>query len=176
MKGNYRAYILTSVGVIVGSFLVFGFAVFWFLGQAEEVSSNILTKRTTIQSQAQQLEALALFKERESNFASFEEKIDLLLPVKDELFKYRQSLETKAFQNDVRLDFDFRGESPGDDTAFGFALFAISADGSLDALRSFFFDIDNQGPQYLIRFDSFDINRQGAESYRVTAQGRVYHR
>jgi len=173
---GFRTYILVSVGIIVGSITLFGVAVAYFLGNSNTTAKTISETRSMIESRAHQLEFLAAFKAIENKLVSYETRMDLLLPVKDELFDYPASLTASANKNDVNADFVFRSEQPSVPGTLGYAEFALTSRGALDALHSFFTSIDNTGDRYLTNLISLDVSSRGASEYQIVTQGRVYYR
>ena len=100
--------------------------------------------------------------------------LNAVLPLKDDLINFGQSLIQAGKNNNMVLGFTFGGETVPKGELPGFISFSTSGTGSYENIQNFLKDIERS--RYFVKFNSLDIIRQGTtNSYSLTADGQVFY-
>ena len=176
MDEHFRRHVLVNVGIILGSFVVFG-AVFYFMTQALSAKTGqIIADRTAIGRRSADLEALASLKADAPRAAELQEKIDALLPNQDGVIGFPQFMNATARTHSLGLAFSFSGppQPPAANSA-GRVPFNASVDGSAENIRNFVNDLETRTTRFLITVSEINLTPQGG-GFRADLRGQVYFR
>jgi len=176
MVTNSKKYMVVSMGIIVGSFLVLGIAVTWLGNNVAERANTISGNRALIKQQAHILETFASLKKIETEVAVYKEKLHGLVPTKNQLIDFPRWVTTLEHLHGVMGTFSFQGAgtdpAPGEIGSNGFT---ISVTGRAENIVNFFEALEVKSPKFLSAIDSFDVAQSGS-GYQVSSHGRVFFR
>lgn len=174
--GNFRRNLVTSVSVILASFIIFGIIFYWFAGDLGAQAKKVEESRATIRGRARLVETLARLKRNRLEVERYQTFVDALLPAQDGLLDFSRWLENLGRVHQISLRSSFQGATltPTVDAA-GTIGFLMEVDGSFSSLVEFFKELETRSARFLVTLDNFDVNRSGG-SYKVSVYGRVFYR
>ena len=175
MDKSFKLNVWIGVGIIAGGILLFFLLGAYLSGRIEGKSDAIAADRLVIAKRAELFANLAELKNRSAEVAKYRQKIDALLPSKDQLFSFPQTLNGLAIIHKISLNFSFKGAPIPPKTDFpGTANFSMDMNGSLENIALFLDDVEINATRFLIGVDSFDLVNISGTEYRLSAQARVF--
>jgi hypothetical protein len=176
MKNGFGRMMWVSVGIIVGSFLVFGAALYWTIGDLDARLTEITSTRQTISSNTKAIQSLASLKEFAPQVQAYQDRINLLLPGKDDLLDFPHQIESLARLNHVATTFTFKSvPTPPTETEPGYIGFSLTVVGGYDGVQSFLRAFETQSSRFSVILDTFDVNSGVSDSdYHLVTDGRVF--
>lgn len=176
MVEHFRRTIIWGIASIIGSIIVSGSLVYWLSFKLNGEAADVASDRNIIRSNSQLIEGLANIKSAAPEIGKYKQALDALLPMKDELVNFSGWLDGLSRAHQVSENFSFQGNVvEASKTEAGYAGFSLNARGAYDNLISFLNDVESRAPRYLVSFDNFDLNREGA-GYRISVRGRIFFR
>jgi len=175
MDGFRRAVYLNSV-LILTSFIVF-FGAIWFLGRLiQDGSMKLVDQFSNYFYQSYAAERLLGLKQLQPQAKDLERKMQILLPVQDQLLNFPDFIKSIADAEQVTLSFSFNsGNIVSPDGGAGSIGFTLRSTGTLENLRDFLDNLENKTKRFWVGVDTVDFTRSG-DSYALSAQGKVFFR
>lgn len=175
MDHQFRKKVWLGLGLIFAGIVVFGAPSFWLAGKIEKDSKKASLTQTSIANYSRAVAILAELKSKSSEVKSYGNRLNALLPSRDDLIELPKFLEERGRIHQVSVKFAFKGEAATKpkDSQPGSVAFTLDVTGSDERLRSFFREIETASTKFMIVLDTMDMNLSGNE-YRVTAQGRAF--
>jgi hypothetical protein len=172
---GFKRSVYVNVGVILGSFLVFLGAI-WFMGRLIQQSGvKLVDQFSNYFYQSYAAERLLTLKQLEPQARDFERKMEILLPMQDELLNFPDFMKNLANAHVVTLSLYYPGSITQPNGSAGSVSFSLNASGPLDNLQDFLDALENKTRQFWVGVDSVDFVRSGS-TYALTAQGKVFFR
>jgi len=163
-----------GIGIIAGSMIVFGVALYFFAGNIQEQASAIAGNRSDIANQSAAINSYSSLKASAAQAATYQTAMDKLLATQDNLIAFPSQINSIALNDGVSMTFSFEGDPvPAGSNTVGYVGFKLNMTGSLDGITLFLRDIESSTPTLLSKIDSFDITQSGS-SYTLVAAGRVF--
>ncbi len=163
-----------GIGIIAGSMIVFGMALYFFADNIQEQANAIAGSRDDIANQSAAINSYSNLKASAAEAATYQTAMDKLLATQDSLIAFPSEINSIASNDGVSMTFSFDGDPvPASSNTVGYVGFKLGMTGSLDGITSFLRDIESSTPILLSKIDSFDITRSGS-SYTLAAAGRVF--
>ena len=176
MVKNFRRELIISISLIAGSMLVFGMAVYFLTDAITTKAQKISSDRTSIGNRSELIGGLAEQKASSPEVKKFQQEINLILPVKDDLVNYQSWLDGLSRVHQVSINFQFSGETAAAaDSSPGYIKFVLSANGDYTGLTNFIKDVEYKDARFTTKFDDFDLKRSGNE-YNISVDGKIYFR
>ena len=172
MHENFQRHLWINMGIILGSFLVFG-AIFYFFSQALDAKvAQILINRTAIVQRSTDLETLNKLKTDTTTAAELQKKIDAILPPQDNLISFPQFLNTLARNHSLSSTFNFDGvPNPASPSAPGYVNFSVVVEGDAANIRSFVDEVENKTTKFMVNLKSFAMTpRSGIQHVELNNQ------
>jgi len=176
MEKNYARTVWVSLGLIMGSFILFGFLLRWLSGEAAARVGEITQKRTELRQQARLVETLAQFKTIAPEIVTYESKLADLIPSRDRLIDFPAWLTLLAKSNGVTVKMGFAqggGTSLGD--GMGEMGFSLEAAGATNRVKSFLDSIERSSPRYVMRLSGLGVTRGNGDDYTVRSTGELLY-
>jgi hypothetical protein len=171
---NFKEQVWTGVGIIVGSMIVFGVALYLTANDLQEQIGAVTKSRSDIADQSVLINSYSNLKENAQAAAAYQTAMDQLLATQDNLIAFPSQINGLARNNGVDLVFSFEGDPvPAGSSTVGYVDFKLNATGSLDGITAFLKDMESSTPVLLSTIDSFDLTQSGS-NYIVVALGRVF--
>lgn len=172
---GFKRSVYVSVGVILGSFLVFLGAI-WFVGSLIQQSGiKLVDHFSNYFHQSYAAERLLSLKQLEPQARDLERKMDILLPVQDQLLNFPDFMKNLANAHVVTLSLYYPGNIVPPNGGAGSVSFSLNASGPLSSLQGFLDALENKTRQFWVGVDSVDFVRSDS-NYALTAQGKVFFR
>ena len=164
-----------GVAVIALSFAVLGGAFYRLNADIVERAEAIRVNRQVMNQNVRLVELLAELKQGITSVDAYADRLNMLLPAKDELIDLQKYVENTGRIYNIGLAFAVQpgatvkaeGGRPGS------AGFSVDARGGLTQLKRFLEGIETKSDKFLLTFDAMDMNRADGE-YRVIARGRAF--
>jgi len=100
--------------------------------------------------------------------------LNSILPPKDDLINFGQSLTQLARTERIDLGFTFGAETPAKGNLPGFIPFSLTGTGTYENFQKFLRDVEKS--RYIVKFNSVDLVRQGENStFGIIAEGQVFY-
>ena len=166
-----------SIASVLGAFLVAGAALAWLNHSLSEETGKVVEKHVVLAQYSQTVDLLADLKKVAPLVVSYQDKINLLLPRKDDLLEFPRWLNGLSRANKVSLgNFAFQGATVAEkDTDAGYLGFTLDVAGPLDGIGQFFREIELHSSRFLVGIDNFDVS-QADGAARALVRGRVFFR
>lgn len=142
----------------------------WHIGLS---SAEITKLRNELALRTQATNSLATLKGDAEKAKPFQQKLNSILPTKDQLINFGKELTDLAKTDGAQMSFDFGAETAAEAGVPGFIKFSLTGASSYANWYKFVKDLE-KSPLY-IKMNSADLTRQsGADSYNVVAEGQVF--
>jgi hypothetical protein len=176
-KPDFSKYLTPKAIVnlfLIGGFLVFIIPTLIYLGQEiKERSSSLKAERVEIDLRSKSISRLAELRKASEEAAVAGEKLELLLPPRDELFSFTDYVKQLAGQNGVVANLDFSGtETAPTETSAGSNGFQLAASGRLNNIISFIEALES-GNRFFSSLEGVEVTEIGAE-FSAVLNGLVY--
>ena len=177
MQKGFRRDVIMSVALVLGAFLVAGSVLAWSAASMRDTVTAIMQKRAALEQYGKTVDLLANLKKMAPQITSYEEKMNLLLPRKDDLLAFSPWLDGVSRVNNVAIGaFAFQGATmPAGETEAGHLGFTLDASGTHEKVSQFFRAIELRSNKFLVQIDSLDLTESGGVA-RARAKGRVFFR
>lgn len=176
MPNHFRRQILVNLAILIGSFIIAIFAVYWLEKDLNVKAETIAKDRLLIKSQTAALADLANLKVILPQATAYKQAMDKTMGTKEQLLDFPRWLEGLARVRRLSVNFNFRGrETEPQGNSPGFINFNLDLGGGIDDLTNFLKDIEYKAPGFLISLDNADLSRTD-NNYRIFAQGQVFFR
>lgn len=174
MQGHFQRYLWTNIGIILGSFLLFGVIFYLFSQFLDSKVAMVLANRTAIAQRSTDLESLNKLKTDTAAASELQKKIDALLPSQDSLISFPQFVNSTARNHSLSSTFNFDGSpTPPSPPVPGYVDFSISVEGDAANIRAFVDDLENQTTKFIVNFQRLVLTpRTGI--YHADLRGRVF--
>ncbi len=169
--------LLVNLGIIIGSFGLLGYGLFWFSGRLDARTDEIIKARQFIDESKRGITAIAELQGKAVEADAYQKRMDLILPREDQLLDFPRWLEGVAKVHQVAATFNFQGgQKPAEQNVPGYIQFTVAIDGRFDSILSFLKDIETNQRQFLAGFDHFELTRSGAIGvmYRMSVNGKLF--
>ncbi len=177
MHREFKQELLLSVGIVLASFAVSGFVLWWIDGSMAENAGKIAENRLAFQQYSQTIDLLADLKRAAPAVKKEQDAMNLLLPKKDDLVEFSRWLDGVSRVNKVSVDFGIQGSTaPAKEQEAGSYGFTLGATGSSADLQRFFRELELRSNRFLVSMDSFDFTGGGGSPAHAVARGRVFFR
>lgn len=175
MHEHFRRCLWMNIGIILGSFLVFGI-VFYFFSQAlNSKVAQVLVNRAAIAQRSINLETLSGLKTDIAAAMEFQKKIDSLLPPQDNLISFPQFLNAMARSHSLSSTFNFDGvPNPALPPAPGYVDFSVAIEGDAANIRSFVDELESKTTKFMVNLQGFVLTPRSSGVYHVELKGRVF--
>lgn len=173
MSQDFRKWLLIHGGIIAGTVLILGGAL-WYM--RSDISSRIEAIRSKELQIALRLRAsglLAALKREREEAKPFEPKLQSFLPPRDQLIAFSRDLERLARARSVGLGFGFGAETPATQDAAGTIGFTITVGGTPANILAYLEDIERSA--FIIRIENVDLSGSGS-IYSLASDGKVFFR
>lgn len=176
MDKKQRRWLIINLIILIGSPIIFAFAVYELSGDISKESSDIALSRQTIIRRNEFTDKLSQFKKNQSEIQSYKSVMDALLPTKDDLLLLPGRVQDLGKSRQVTVNISFRG-SATDSTQNqpGEIAFAIEASGSYQNLKDFLDEFETKTENFLASLGNFDFVKNG-DSYSFSGDGKIYFR
>lgn len=172
---GFKRSVYVNTGVIFISFVVF-LAAIWFVGHLIQQSGRQLVDQfANYFYQSYAAERLLNLKQLEPQAKDFERKIDILVPVQDQLLNFPDFMKNLSNANVVTMSLSYPGSITQPGKGPGAVAFTMSASGPLTNLQNFLDALENKTKQFWVGVDSAEFIRNG-DNYTLTAHGKVFFR
>ncbi len=176
MKNELKKEILLFVGMILGTFLVGGGLLVWTGQRIVREMGKIGADRVAFVQYSRTIELLADLKRAIPTVKNYQEKMNLLLPKKDDLVQFPRWVDGVSRVNKVSESSAFQGSTAAaQDQEAGSIGFTLDASGAASDIQNFFRELEFRSNQFLTSIDNFDLT-EDAGTARVLARGRVFFR
>lgn len=174
MLKSFRQKIISSAVVILLCFLIFAGAAYWLSSDISQKTQKISQERALLFRFSQLAEVLANLKNNATVAASYEEKINNLLPGQEDLLNFPRWLDGVARAQNLSLRFNFQGDQvmPQGNNA-GYLRFTLQITGPSQGILNFLSEVEEKTNQYLMTIDQFELSRAGSDQ-ELDCQGLVY--
>lgn len=176
MKDEFRRHLFFNISIVGGS-IVMGVLLLSVLAvQLEKKGQSIIGYRRLIADRSAALDNLANLRRAESDAAAYRKKLDILLPVQDDLYTLPRFLEATARTYNVSLSFSFQGTpvSSGGEQP-GYQQFILRTAGTRENITDFVGYLESKATQFLINIETIELNASGNE-YHGDIFGKVFFR
>lgn len=176
MVKNFRRELMMSISFIAGSALIFGIAVYFLSDNITVKAQKISSDRASIGNRSELIGGLAEQKASSPEVKKFQQQINLILPVKDDLVNYQSWLDGLSRVHQVSINFQFSGETAAaSNSSPGYIKFILNANGDYTGLTNFIKDVEYKDARFTTKFDTFDLKRSGND-YNISVDGKIYFR
>lgn len=176
MPNRFRRELLISALIIVGSIAVFGIGLYILSGVLDKEAADIADNRLTIARASAYLATLADLKKSSQAADRYRAAIEELLVPQEQLIEFPGWLDGIARTRDVELRFSFSGsETQPQGDVLGFIGFSVDVNGSLDALTSFFREVESESQRFLVSIDTLTLIKIES-GYAASSRGKVFFR
>jgi len=174
MADRFKTSLWINGGIVLGSFALFG-GIFYFLSLAlDQQVHRIAADRTAVAQRFIDLENLNELKARSADAAEIQKKIDILLPVQDDLLGFRQAFTALARNRSLALTFDLDAVPvPPVGTEPGHVDFMASVEGDAANIRGFLEEAETKTTKFMVNIQRFILTPSGA-GYRADLKGQVF--
>lgn len=172
---NFKKNLLINV-VFILLILIFGiFLINYFSNLISTQVEEIVKNRQNITLYTKSLSNLAQLKEVAPQVEVYQQKLDLLLPSKDNLIDLSRWINNVAKSVGVAVNFSFMGGGANaTDKEAGYENFSINVRGSLSNIEKFFYNIERISPNFLLAIDDFSISKIDQNNYELRGNGRAF--
>lgn len=171
---SFLRQLLVNLGIIVGSFIIFGAGLSLLGRDIAAKSAQTVSDKALITKRTSSLSSLAALKATAPQADQYRQKINLLLPVQDQLLGFPQYARTIGIQHQLVVNAVFQGgPSAPMPTQAGSIGFLIDASGSQDNLKAFLSDMESRGTKYLVSLDTLDLTVSD-HNHHAVIQGHVF--
>lgn len=171
--GFRRALILNSIIIFV-SFMVFVLSGYFLNDRLNSAGARILEMRKNLANFAGSAERLADLKNSLLEADEYDKKMELFLPVQDQLWNFPEYARSVARTNGVDLTISFLPDiiasSP---TSAGSVGFSMQAQGNLSNIMGFMEELEKKTTRFWIGLDTIDLSRSG-DLFSLQSQGKVF--
>ncbi len=165
-----------SISFIAGGALIFGIAVYFLSDNITAKAQKISSDRSSIENRSELIGGLAEQKASSPEVKKFQQQINLILPVKDDLVNYQSWLDGLSRVHQVSINFQFSGETAAaSNSSPGYIKFILNANGDYTGLTNFIKDVEYKDARFTTKFDTFDLKRSGND-YNISVDGKIYFR
>jgi Tfp pilus assembly protein PilO len=174
MSNRFTKQLWINIGIIIGGFVVLGIGLSLFGSDITAKSAQVVADKMLIAQRTSSVTNLATLKATAAQADEFFKRMNLFLPVQDQLFSFPQYLTTLGSQHQLIVNVAFQGApTQPTQTRAGSIGFAVDLTGSLNNIKAFFSDIESRGTKYLVNFDAIDLSAAG-DGYHGIINGRVF--
>lgn len=176
MKNKFFRQFLLDGGII-GGVLVVGLTTVLFLGRSvDKVSGEIAGVRATLAEETYLVDNLAALKQSAAEARDLLAKMDMLLPLRDDLLGFPRFVEGRAQAYGVGFSFSFEGEpQAATPERAGHAFFLVRVSGGYDNILNFIEDIERRLTRFLVHVDTVTFTEEDG-GYRALIRGKVFFR
>lgn len=176
MKSNFARRFWIGIGIILGSIIIAGGALYYFSGVMQKEANAIVASKAAKESEAGSLKTLALLEGQAPQAAQYEAAIKNLIPSQSGLITFSTWVAGVAGKHKVSATVAYQGTpTPPAGSTPGTAKFTMTAQGPEGSIAPFLRDLTTKEPGFIVSFSSFDFtNNQNQET--IVAQGTVYFR
>lgn len=173
---GFRRAVYVNAAVILGSFAIFLGAI-WVVGQGiHEAGTRLVDQFSSYFNQSYAAERLLSLKQLEPQAQDLQRKMEILLPVQDQLLNFPDFVKSIADAKQVQLSFNFNSANiVSPNSGPGSIAFTLTASGPLQNTQNFLDALESKTQRFWVGIDSVDFLRNG-DSYTLTAQGKVFFR
>lgn len=176
MQKEFKRQLLLFMGIIFGTLLVCGGFLLWLGQRIGEEAHNISASRFAFMQYSHTIDLLAELKRVAPLVKSYQEKMDLLLPKKDDLLEFSRWIDGVSRVNKVSASFAFQGSTvAAQDQGPGSIGFTLDVSGADENVRNFFRELELRSNRFLTSMDNFDLT-EDAGTVRVLGRGKVFFR
>lgn len=137
-------------------------------------ADKILQQKIDLAFRIQATDQLTSLKADSDKARPFFATLNGILPLKDDLINFGQSLIQLGKNNKIDLGFTFGGEILPKGGLPGSISFSINGNGSYENFQKFLKDIESSS--YFVKLNSTDLVRQaGANTFSIIAEGQVFY-
>lgn len=138
-------------------------------------TDEIIKNRQNIALYTESLLNLAQLKEAVPQVEMYQQKLNLLLPSKDNLIDLSRWINNVAKSTGVAVNFSFVGGGvDATDEEVGYENFSISVIGPLSNIEKFLYNIEKISPNFILAINDFSIFKINQNSYELRGGGRAF--
>jgi len=174
MPDSFKKQLIINTAIIIGSILVFGAAFYFLSGMISKEADDLVADRELIRHHERAADELAFLKQSQADAQKYGDKLQKLLPIRDQLLGFSDYLDSVAriYKININASFTAAPVEPSGGQS-GYLAFTLGIDGPYEDIRNFLNDIEAKGTSFIVAFDNFDVNRNG-ESYYASINGRTF--
>lgn len=175
MSRKFWKRVWLEAGLMFLGIAVFGILSSWVGRKIERDANRAVFSQASIASYSRAVAVLAELRSKEKEVEAYANRLNALLPARDDLIELPKFLEELGRIHQVNIRFSFRGGAATEPsgTEPGSVAFSIDATGSYERLQRFFSEMEAGSTKFISVLDSLDVNLVGNE-YRAIAQGRAF--
>lgn len=174
MQDSFKRALIFNSLIILVSFAVFILSGYFLNSRLNSAGTRILEMRKNVANFAGSAERLAELKNSSLEAYEYDKKMELFLPVQDQLWNFPEYARSIAKTNGVDLTISFLpdiiGSSSGNAGSVGITL---QAQGSLSNIMNFMEEIEKKTTRFWVGLDNINLSRSG-EAFSLQSQGRVF--
>lgn len=176
MEKEFRKELWVFTGIMCGTLLIGGGLLVWMNQRIVEETKKISENRFAFMQYSRTIDLLAELKRAAPVVKSYQEKMNLLLPKKDDLVEFPRWIDGLSRVNKVSHNFAFQGSMvAAQEKEPGSMGFTLDVSGANENVRNFFRELELRSNRFLTSVDSFDL-AESVEAVRVLARGRIFFR
>ncbi len=173
---HFKKQLWISSGVIAGSIIIAGVALFLLAGHIDSLANKITAARQAAADESAAYGMIAMLKTGAAAATQYQAAMDKLLPTQDGVIAFSGQVSQLAARDGVTASFAFQGDAtPAQPPVPGKIGFTLSATGSLNSIMSFLGDLEIKSPVIFSSINTFDLSRSGT-GYTIAAQGSAFFR
>lgn len=174
MVNTFKKQLLTQLGLFFGVSILVIVATQIAAGNLAANADKIQSQKSELAFRIQATQQLASLKADSAKAEPLFQKLNSILPVKDDLINFGQSLIDLAKSEKVDLGFSFGGEVAPKDGTSGYIKFSLTGSGSYENFQKFLKDLEKV--RYFIKLNSVDMTRQpGSANFSFVSDGQVFY-
>lgn len=174
MTSDFKKELIIFASIIAGTVLVGGGFLLWMDQHIAGQAHDIANERFTFLQYSHTIDLLAELKRIAPLVKSYQEKMNLLLPQKDDLVEFSRWIEGLSRVNEVSVGFAFQGSTvAAQNQDAGFIGFTLDVSGADENIRNFFRELELRSNRFLTSIDNFDLTNTDG-TVRVLARGKVF--
>jgi hypothetical protein len=172
---GFRRSVYVNSGVIIASFILF-LGLIWFMGNLIQTTGmRLIDQFSNYFYQSYAAERLLGLKQAEPQAKAIQRKMEILLPVQDQLLNFPDFMKNLANSKQVNLSIVYPGSITPPNSRAGSIAFTLTASGPFNNVQNFLSALEKTPKQFWVGMDSVDFVRNG-DGFTLTAPGKVFFR